>query len=196
MWTITEKQIAAIADSMKAVAEKIIGKPASTESVSKSEEAAPQLGKPEVSSVNKQVSQSNNETTQGSTTSGNSSISSEGTQSTNKEIVVLPCERIEVTSLNVGDGTSLPTREIISSKWLTEDNIEIKSSLPQRNVKIEIETRGIPDGDNLDIKITNKKDQSQKTLTVKVNGNKALSNLFSIEDDWLDQILQIKIDKI
>jgi len=110
---------------------------------------------------------------------------------------ILPCEQQpEVVSLAVTTVESLPPREIISSKWLTEDNIEIKSTLPERQVKIELETRGIPDGDKLDVKITDKKNNSMKDLAIKVDGNKAVSDLFLVEENWLHQVLQIKVEKI
>lgn len=107
---------------------------------------------------------------------------------------VLPCEKVEVVSLKSYKPTELPPKEVLKKRWLTEDDVEITTSLTERNVKIAIETNGFFDGEKLKLKIRDSKNKMVKSLQVSLDGNKAITEVFKVEEEWLNKVLFITFE--
>lgn len=112
-------------------------------------------------------------------------------ESNTSEVAVLPCEQVEVMSLMSHEPTPLPPKEILRKRWLTEAGIEISSSLTKREVKIEVETNGFSDGEKLNIEVVDSTNKGVKNLQVTLKENRATTETFEIEEEWLNRVLFI-----
>jgi len=114
---------------------------------------------------------------------------------------ILPCEKIEVVSVNVSEVTTPTTPKIKSAKWKNKDKEDRKIlEYKDKVAYIEIKTEGFTDGDSLTIEIKEDKVNADvlKSITVEVSNNEVFTEeegdkSVSIDDELYGKLLIINI---
>lgn len=212
MWTISNEQLEKVTTSLTKVVNKIsekainrgvdivddAGKEKIQESQSLDEnyQTDKGVGKSDktTQTSNRDV-QSDPKNNQQPTQPGSKKVSSKENVKTEQTIQpVLACEQVEVMSLTSYKPTELPQKEILKKRWLTEDDVQITTSLTDRNVKIGVETNGFFDGEKLKLKVRDSKNKVVKSLQVSIEGNRAITEVFNVEEEWLNKVLFITFE--
>jgi len=180
MWTISNKQMEAMTESLVKKANEIEAYAASKEAATVNNMAEGDAQRSNATDSNQQVPESS---------SANSGANTKWATEP-----VLPCEQVEVINLGCFEPSQLPQKEILRARWLSDGDVEIKSSLTGREVKIQVKTNGFPDGEKLNVQILDSKNTTMKSLKLTINGNEAMSDTFSLEDEWIGKVLFINFE--
>jgi len=180
MWTISNKQMEAMTESLVKKADEIKAYEANKEAAAANNTAKSDAQRSNATDNNDQVPESS---------PANSGANTEWATEP-----VLPCEQVEVVNLDCFEPSQLPQKEILRARWLSDGDVEIKSSLTGREVKIQVKTNGFPDGEKLNVQILDSKNKTMKSLKLTINGNEVTSDLFNVEDEWLEKILFINFE--
>jgi hypothetical protein len=115
---------------------------------------------------------------------------------------VLPCEQIEVTSLNVGTVTEPATPKVLSAKWkdITKEKNEISILKYEEKCFIEIKTEGFAEDDEITLEIKENKENAEilKTINLKIKDNEAQTDTDNdralvAEEGWLGKQLLVNV---